>query len=111
MRTLKNKIALMVLLAGLSASAVAAPTSTTGADAGKTISSKIVLPESMKKSGYSEKVRVIFTVNEKGEVNHVTAVTLNAELRKTIEEQFSHLCFGELKANAANSVVLNFKVY
>ncbi|MFL5754327.1 MAG: hypothetical protein ACJ76F_13030 [Bacteroidia bacterium] len=110
MKTLKRKIALVALAAFMSTGIMTAAIPA-GADAGKTISSKITLPESLKKSGYSEKVRVIFTVNESGEVNHVVAVTLNNELKSAIEKQFSALCFSELKANAANSVVLNFKVY
>ena len=111
MKRLKTKIALLALIAGMSTAMMAAPSSNAGADAGKPISSKITLPENMKKSGYNQKVRVIFTVNESGEVIHTVAVTNDTELRAAIEKQFSALCFTEFKANVANSVVLNFKVY
>jgi hypothetical protein len=110
MKNFKLKLATLALIAGLSFSATAADTNESSS-AAKMISAKITLPEHLKKSGYAEKVRVMFTVNENGNVTNVAAVTANKELKAAIENQFLTLSFGGLKANAANSVVLNFKVY
>lgn len=56
-----------------------------------------------------EKVNVVFTVNETGEVNLVIANTNNEMLKKSIESQFLKLKLNNLKANNAYSVVFNFK--
>ena len=56
-----------------------------------------------------EKVNVVFTVNEIGEVNLVVANTTNESLKKSIETQFMKLKLNKLKANNAYSVVFNFK--
>ena len=56
-----------------------------------------------------EKVNVLFTVNETGEVNLVVANTANETLKKSIESQFMKLKLNNLKANNAYSIVFNFK--
>lgn len=56
-----------------------------------------------------EKVNVVFTVNETGNINLVVANTTNDKLKKSIETQFAKLKLSNLKANNAYSVVFNFK--
>ena len=56
-----------------------------------------------------EKVNVVFTVNETGNVNLVVVNTTNENLKKSIESQFIKLKLNNLKANNAYSVVFNFK--
>ncbi len=57
----------------------------------------------------SEKVNVVFTVDESGKVNCVIANTDNKQLKQTIEKQFEHLILKQLKANNAYSIQFNFK--
>jgi hypothetical protein len=112
MKALKNKIALMSLFLGLGSLAIATNgTNDPSTFASKTIKSKIILPDNLKKAGFHEKVKMIFTVNDKCEVNHVIAVTNNPELKASLEKQFIGLSFDGFKTNGANSVVLNFNVY
>lgn len=56
-----------------------------------------------------QKVEVIFTTSENGNVNFVLAKTDNKEIKEEIEKQFSKLNLNKLKANVAYSIVLNFK--
>jgi len=56
-----------------------------------------------------EKVNVVFTVNENGQVNLVVVNTSNLVLKKSIEDQFSTLNLNQLKANNAYSIQFNFK--
>lgn len=56
-----------------------------------------------------QKVEVIFTTAENGNVNFVLAKTDNKEVKAEIEKQFSKLTLNKLKANVAYSIVLNFK--
>lgn len=69
-------------------------------DANKTIKEQI---------NKEEKVNVVFTVNETGNINLVVANTTNDKLKKSIETQFAKLKLSNLKANNAYSVVFNFK--
>ena len=66
---------------------------------------KLILPVQQQ----SQKVEVIFTTAENGNVNFVLAKTTNKEVKVEIEKQFSKLNLNKLKANVAYSVVLNFK--
>lgn len=78
-------------------------------DATKTIKEHIKFPDLLMRFNEEEKVNVVFTVNEAGEVNLVVANTSNESLKKSIEAQFMKLKMNKLKANNAYSVVLNFK--
>lgn len=79
------------------------------ADANKTIKDHIKFPNLLMNFNQVEKVNVLFTVNEIGEVNLVIANTTNETLKKSIESQFMKLKLNNLKANNAYSVVFNFK--
>lgn len=78
-------------------------------DASKTIKEHIKFPNLLMHFNDEEKVNVVFTVNEIGEVNLVVANTANESLKKSIETQFMKLKLNKLKANNAYSVVFNFK--
>lgn len=79
------------------------------ADANKTIKDHIKFPNLVMNFNQVEKVNVLFTVNETGDVNLVIANTTNETLKKSIESQFMKLKLKNLKANNAYSVVFNFK--
>ena len=78
------------------------------ADANKTIKEHITFPDFLNFTK-EEKVNVVFTVNETGNVNLVVVNTSNENLKKSIESQFIKLKLNNLKANNAYSVVFNFK--
>ncbi len=78
-------------------------------DAHKEIKEHVKFPNMFISYGQEEKVNVVFTVTEGGNVNLVIANTSNENLRKTIESQFMKLKLNSLKANNAYSVVFNFK--
>jgi hypothetical protein len=77
-------------------------------DANKIIKEHIKFPDllTFKKE---ERVNVVFTVNEAGNVNLVVVNTVNENLKKSIESQFMKLKLNNLKANNAYSVIFNFK--
>ena len=85
------------------------PKSVLISDANKTIKEHIKFPDLLIHFNQEEKVNVVFTVNETGEVNLVIANTTNESLKKSIETQFMKLKLNKLKANNAYSVVFNFK--
>ena len=78
------------------------------ADANKTIKEHITFPDFLN-FAKEEKVNVVFTVNETGNVNLVVVNTSNENLKKSIESQFVKLKLNNLKANNAYSVIFNFK--
>lgn len=78
-------------------------------DANKTIKERIKFPNLLMDFNKEEKVTVVFTVNELGNVNLVVVNTSNENLKKSIETQFVKLKLSNLKANNAYSVVFNFK--
>jgi hypothetical protein len=78
-------------------------------DANKVIKEHIKFPNLLMDFNKEEKVNVVFTVNETGNVNLVVVNTTNQNLKKSIETQFSKLKLSNLKANNAYSVVFNFK--
>ena len=78
-------------------------------DANKTIKDRIKFPNLLMDFNKEEKVNVVFTVNELGNVNLVVVNTSNETLKKSIESQFIKLKLNNLKANNAYSVVFNFK--
>ncbi len=83
--------------------------SITISDANKTIKEQIKFPNLLMNFNKEEKVNVVFTVNETGNVNLVVVNTSNENLKKSIETQFIKLKLNNLKANNAYSVVFNFK--
>ena len=66
---------------------------------------KLILPVQQQE----QKIEVVFTTSENGNVDFVFAKTDNKEVKAEIEKQFSKLNLNKLKANVAYSVVLNFK--
>lgn len=66
---------------------------------------KLILPLQQQ----TQKVEVVFTTTENGNIDFVLAKTDNKEVKAEIEKQFSKLNLNKLKANVAYSVVLNFK--
>lgn len=75
----------------------------------KTIKEHVKFPNLMLSFNQEEKVNVVFTVNEAGQVNLVIANTTNEILKKAIETQFVKLTLPNLKANNAYSIQFNFK--
>lgn len=57
----------------------------------------------------SEKVEILFSTGESGQVNFVLVKTIDQILKKEIERQFYSMTFPNLKKDAVNSVVLSFK--
>lgn len=57
----------------------------------------------------NQKVEILFTTNNNGEVNFVLAKTEDASLKKQIEKQFTHLHLTNLKADVVYSIILNIK--
>lgn len=114
MKTILNKT-IILLTAGLffsiniNAKGNENPKSIIISDASKTIKEHIKFPNLLMHFNEEEKVNVVFTVNEIGEVNLVVANTANESLKKSIEAQFMKLKLNKLKANNAYSVVFNFK--
>jgi len=84
------------------------PKNVTISDANKVIKEHIKFPDLLN-FVKEEKVNVVFTVNETGNVNLVVVNTTNENLKKSIETQFIKLKLSNLKANNAYSVVFNFK--
>lgn len=79
-------------------------------ETGKTIKEHVKFPKLILPIQQQEqKVEVVFTTSENGNVNFVLAKTDNKEVKAEIEKQFSHLTLNKLKANVAYSIVLNFK--
>lgn len=58
-------------------------------------------------NNYTEEAKVVFTVNDRGNVDLVIANTNNKVLKKSIEEQFLKLKFNNLSSN--NTYNINFK--
>jgi hypothetical protein len=56
-----------------------------------------------------EKVEVLFSTGENGQVNFVLAKTKNPSLKKEIEKQFYTMSFSLLQKDAVNSVTISFK--
>lgn len=111
-----SKKGILALLSGIfiSISAVAAGTGEkpAGAEAGsvsRMIKEQVKFPNFSFYTTGEEKVNVVFTVDEAGQVNLVIANTENQDLKKAIEGQFQKLSLKQLKANNAYSIQFNFK--
>lgn len=87
--------------------AVELPEISVAVTATKIIRDHIKFPDFDIYKGQMEKVNVVFTVNETG--NLVIANTTNTFLKKSIEEQFLKLTLKQLKADNAYSIQFNFK--
>ncbi len=75
----------------------------------KTIKEHVKFPKLILPIQKEQRIEVLFTTSENGNVNFVLAKTDNKEAKAEIEKQFSKLNLNKLKANVAYSVVLNFK--
>ena len=75
----------------------------------KTIKQHIKFSNPILTETQNEKVEVVFTTSENGNVDFVLAKTKNESLKKDIEKQFFGLTLNKLKANVAYSIVFNFK--
>ena len=75
------------------------------------IRSSLILPKTTDKSGVQEKIQFYFSVDDKGNVLEVDAITDNKEVKQCLEKQFYNLIFPGLKPKATNSVAVNFVVY
>ncbi len=58
----------------------------------------------------NQKVEILFTTNQNGDVNFALAKTNNTNLKLELEKQFSLLNFKALKSETVYSIVLNIKI-
>lgn len=111
MKTLIKSMVLAALIgASVTAKAGIEPENS-GAEAKSMLQKKINLPEELKVQGFTETVKVIFTVDQSGCVNEVVAVTTNPILKKSIEAQMKSISFNALEPNKTNTAQLKFRVY
>lgn len=112
MKTLTFKTFLAAGL--LSASFLSARASVPGASDRKLVRQKIqqniALPETLKKPGFSKKVKVIFVVAANHSVSEVAAATSDAVLKGSLEGQFKKLNMPELQPGTYK-VEIDFNVY
>ena len=80
-------------------------------DYSELIKTSLSLPKELNKAGVQEKIQFYFSVDEKGNVTEVDAITDNKEIKQSLEKQFYNLTFPGLKPKATNSVAVNFVVY
>ncbi len=106
---LKNKLAILALvfLLGHNLNATNNPLKNNTSEISNTIKQKIKFNNLA--STKNEKINVVFTVNDLGQVNLVIANTNNKQLKQSIESQFMTLNLSQLKSNNAYSIVFNFK--
>src|SRR3954469_23184120 len=67
------------------------------------IKTSLTLPKTTDKSGVQEKIQFYFSVDEKGNVTEVDAITNNKAVKESLEKQFYNLTFPGLKPKATNS--------
>jgi hypothetical protein len=112
---LKNKITKMILLAGLVITTVGlrsntiADPSQNGIETEKTIKDYFKFPQMIIPVNESQKIEVLFTTNQNGQVDFVLAKTEQQNLKVEIEKQFLKLNLTKLKSDVVHSVVLNIK--
>jgi hypothetical protein len=58
----------------------------------------------------NQKVQILFTTNDDGQVNFVMAKTDNVKTKEVIEKQFYSLRFANLQKDVVHSAVINFKI-
>jgi hypothetical protein len=102
MKNLKSIIAAAALLVSLNS---VANNNTSGA---KEIQSQIQSQLNISTTN-SQKVEVVFTTNESGDVNLAIAKTENKELKQSIETSFAKLHLNNTKANTAYSIIVNLQ--
>jgi hypothetical protein len=70
------------------------------------------VPESMKNTVSSERVRVVFTIDENGKAHVVDVCTRRPELKGSVTSQFEAIDFSDSKNTNGQefSIWLNFKV-
>ena len=109
MKTNLKKMMIACLLGlGLATTGMAANNPTE--EISRKIQSSVSLPKEFKNPGFTENVKVFFTVDEKGNVNHEIAATNNNILRKAIEAQFKQLSFAGLSPKVSYNIELKFIV-
>jgi hypothetical protein len=109
MKTLKLMIATVFASLTLNSMAVTGGEGTTEKEIQKHLSfPNILMPVNKTQSN---KVDVVFTTNENGQVNLVIAKTENKDLKKEIEKNFSKLVLKTTKPNVCYGVTLNLKTY
>lgn len=69
----------------------------------------ILIPMHSLNKAETEKVEVLFSTDQKGDINFVLAKTSKPELKAEIEKQFLKLHLTKLKHDVVHSVVLNFR--
>jgi hypothetical protein len=112
MRTLVIFLSLITCLAGIPANAQ----SFTGADKTPLIFEKIQnsvqVPEIMKGSVSTERVRVVFTIDENGRAHVVDVNTARPDLKAPVTKQFEAIDFSATADGSGQmySIWLNFKV-
>jgi outer membrane biosynthesis protein TonB len=108
--TLKTLTLAALMSLGLAASAASVTPTTGNNNVAQKIKNSIRLPEELKNSGFTQKVKVSFVMNANGKVADVAANTKNLLLKQNVEEQFKQLTFPELSAGTYN-LELDFIVY
>lgn len=73
------------------------------------IKKHIVFPNFIQKTNHTDEVKIVFTINESGNIDLVIANTSNEILKKSIEQQFLKLKFPLLKTNITYGIQFNFK--
>lgn len=70
------------------------------------------VPDLMKNTVSSERVRVVFTIDEKGKAHVIDVNTNRPELKDSVKQQFEAIDFSDSKEtnNQEFSIWLNFKV-
>ena len=94
----------------LSLSAAGTPKSASANAVRQKIQHAVSLPQELKTPGYSQKVKVSFSLDAAGKIQEVGASAKNAVLKQAIENQFKQIVLSELQAGTY-SVELNFNVY
>ncbi len=110
MKTLKSIFA-VVALSLLSVNALAGNGGSTSIRSFVSNIQKSNVLKSSAKSGEVKKVTFTFTVNEKGNVNAVSANLNAGEERQTLETQFSKLNFANLVQGTTYTMDINFINY
>ncbi len=76
------------------------------------IQNNIHVPDNMKNNVSSERVRVVFTIDEKGHAHVIDVNTDRPDLKSSVVKQFESLDFSDASDNGGQtySIWLNFKV-
>jgi hypothetical protein len=111
---IKRKIIKGVLVMGLSLCAlVGKPNNPTALKNGiKSAETEKMIRESIKFPSIetnNQKVEILFTTGQSGNVNFVLVKTTDIVLQKEIEKQFYNMHLYKLKEGVVHSVILNFK--